>query len=120
MLCVFDIAPPYWTPTTLRAGYGHSVSSIFSPEGVFHRALAEMLAALRSDMELSQGSLAVELGIDQAAVSRVESGQRRLTVAETFAWFEALGIEPTEASERLVLLWQSHGSRPPGFWAEPK
>lgn len=77
-----------------------------------------MLAALRSDIELSQGALAVELGIDQAAVSRVESGQRRLTVVETFAWFEALGIDPVEASERLLGLWQSYGSRPPGFWEE--
>lgn len=103
----------------LRARYRHSVSSLFSPEGVFNRALADLLAKLRSDIELSQGSLAAELGIDQAAVSRVESGQRRLTVGETFAWFEALGVDPAEASERLLQLWESYGGRPPGFWVEP-
>ncbi|MDV2978186.1 UNVERIFIED_CONTAM: helix-turn-helix transcriptional regulator [Actinomycetes bacterium ARC8] len=94
------------------------MSSLFSSEGAFNRALAEMLAALRSDINVSQGALAVELGIDQAMVSRVESGQRRLTVTEVFAWFDALGVEPEESAERLLGLWQSLGSRPRGFWEE--
>jgi transcriptional regulator with XRE-family HTH domain len=68
------------------------------------------------DAHVSQGALSAELGIDQAAVSRVESGQRRLTVAETFAWFEALGLDLREMSERLLALWAEHGERPPSLW----
>jgi hypothetical protein len=66
--------------------------------------------------QVSQGALAVELGIDQAAVSRVESGQRRLTVGETFSWFEALGLDVAEMSAKLLELWADYGGRPPGFW----
>lgn len=78
-----------------------------------------MLADLRSKSHASQGTLAAELGIDQAAVSRVESGQRRLTVAEAFAWLEALGLTADESAVKLRDLWKAHGGRPPGFWNEP-
>lgn len=77
-----------------------------------------MLTDLRTQRHASQGTVAAELGIDQAAVSRVESGQRRLTVADTFAWLEALGLTPEESAVRLSTLWQTHGGRPPGFWNE--
>ncbi|TWH52643.1 putative transcriptional regulators [Rhodococcus rhodochrous J38] len=77
-----------------------------------------MLSELRNDRHASQGTLAGELGINQAAVSRVESGQRRLTVAEAFAWLEALGLDADESATRLRDLWQAHGGRPPGFWNE--
>jgi transcriptional regulator with XRE-family HTH domain len=78
-----------------------------------------MLADLRSNAQTSQGTLAAELGVDQAAVSRVESGQRRLTVGETFAWLEALGFTADESATRLRDLWQQNAGRPPGFWTEP-
>jgi transcriptional regulator with XRE-family HTH domain len=94
------------------------VSPSFTAEGDFHRALASLLANARLEAHLSQGSLAAELGIDQAAVSRVESGQRRLSVGETFAWFEALGFTLNETTDSLSQLWRSHGGRPPGFWTE--
>ncbi|WP_090040370.1 helix-turn-helix transcriptional regulator [Leifsonia sp. CL147] len=94
------------------------MSSSFTAEGDFHRALANLLASSRLDAHLSQGSLAAELGIDQAAVSRVESGHRRLTVGETFAWFEALGFTIDDTSDTLAELWRTHGGRPPGFWTE--
>lgn len=77
-----------------------------------------MVAEIRNNSRASQGTLAAELGIDQAAVSRVESGQRRLSVAETFAWLEALGLTAEESATRLRDLWQDHGGRPPGFWNE--
>jgi transcriptional regulator with XRE-family HTH domain len=78
-----------------------------------------MLADLRSEAHTSQGTLAAELGVDQAAVSRVESGQRRLTVGETFAWLEALGFSADESATRLSELWRQNAGRPPGFWMEP-
>jgi len=94
------------------------VSPSFATEGDFHRALATLLADLRSEMQVSQATLASELGIDQAAVSRVESGHRRLTVGETFAWFEALGFTIEETTDKLGYLWAAHAGRPPGFWTE--
>jgi len=92
------------------------VSSSGGAEGDFHRALAALLSDLRAESHVSQATLASELGIDQAAVSRVESGQRRLTVSETFAWLEALGLDVDESALRLRDLWKLHGGRPPGFW----
>ncbi|NGN85585.1 helix-turn-helix domain-containing protein [Arthrobacter silviterrae] len=91
----------------------------YSREVEFHRALAQLLCDLRIEAHVSQGALSAELGIDQAAVSRVESGQRRLTVAETFSWFEALGLDLGGMSDRLLALWAEHGERPPSLWTEP-
>jgi hypothetical protein len=49
----------------------------------------------------------------------VESGQHRLTVEETFAWFEALGLDVPEMAGKLADLWMQYGGRPPGFWMAP-
>lgn len=84
----------------------------------FNQALAETLARLRRERHSSQGTLAAELNIDQAAVSRVESGRRHLSVAEAFAWLEALGHSPDESAKILHGLWLTHGRRPPGFWED--
>lgn len=94
------------------------MSSTTATGGDFHRALAQALAQLRTQRHTSQGTLAAELGIDQAAVSRVESAQRRLTVAEAFAWLEALGLDADESAVILRDLWRTHAGRPPGFWNE--
>ncbi|PRA00200.1 transcriptional regulator [Arthrobacter sp. MYb224] len=94
------------------------MSSGTSAESDFHRALAELLAQLRNERHTSQGTLAAELGLDQAAVSRVESGQRRLSVAEAFGWLEALGLDSDESAIKLRDLWREFGGRPPGFWNE--
>lgn len=94
------------------------MSPSFAAEGDFHRALTNALAQKRADAAVSQGTLAAELGIDQAAVSRVEANQRRLTAGETFAWLEALGLTAEESAALLQHLWEQHGSRPAGFWDE--
>ena len=85
------------------------MSALPASQTGFHHALACELAELRRGCHTSQGTLAGELGVDQASVSRVESGQRRLTVAEAFAWFEALGIPPSETARRLQRLWEMYG-----------
>jgi len=104
--------------TSCTISFG-SMSPSYGNETDFHRALALLLAELRLNASVSQGTLATELGIDQAAVSRVESGQRRLTVEETFAWFEALGLDVPEMAGKLADLWMQYGGRPPGFWMAP-
>lgn len=94
------------------------MSAGFGTESEFQLALSSMLSDLRLKSQASQGTLAAELGIDQAAVSRVESGQRRLAVAEVFAWLEALGLSAEESASLLSDLWKAHGKRPPSFWIE--
>lgn len=94
------------------------MSSSHSPEIGFHRALTQLLCELRIEAHLSQGALAAELGLDQAAVSRVESGQRRLTVWEIFSWFEALGLDVSLMSQKLASLWIEFAERPPSLWTD--
>lgn len=89
----------------------------FRDDKRFHYALAATLTELRSRRGITQGTVAAELGIDQAAVSRVESGARRLTVGEAFAWLEALGLNSKESANKLSEIWAVYGSRPPGFWS---
>jgi transcriptional regulator with XRE-family HTH domain len=54
--------------------------------------IGQILAKLREQSGVSQGALALELGHHQSYLSRLESGTRRLTVAELLRWASALGI----------------------------
>jgi transcriptional regulator with XRE-family HTH domain len=85
-------------------------------EAQFTRALARVLRDIRIESGMSQEALAAELGLDQAAVSRVESGQRRLTVSELLIWAEALGREPRELATRAADLWSEMAARPGTLW----
>ena len=71
----------------------------------------EFLKLLRSSRErrrLRQADLAQRLGRDQATVSKVESGMRRLDVIELRAWLHALDVDflafMAELNESLALL----------------
>ncbi len=71
----------------------------------------EFLKLLRSRRErqrLRQADLAQRLGRDQATVSKVESGTRRLDVIELRAWLHALDVDflafMEELNESLGLL----------------
>lgn len=54
-------------------------------------SIAERIAARRRERGLSQRALADLLGLDQSAVSRIESGDRRVSVEELSRIAEALG-----------------------------
>lgn len=58
----------------------------------FDVALGRLLARLREEGGLSQEALAASLGRDQPLVSKVERGQRRVSVADLLAWLDALGV----------------------------
>ena len=64
--------------------------SIHSAE---NRLLLGMLKRSRRARGLRQRDLGVSLGRDQAFVSKVESGERRLDVIELRSWLEAMGVE---------------------------
>jgi transcriptional regulator with XRE-family HTH domain len=88
-------------------------------EAQFTRALAALLRDVRVDTGMSQGSLAAELGLDQAAVSRVESGHRRLSVSELFDWADALGHDPRELAAKAADLWAELAAPPGSLWDGP-
>lgn len=69
------------------------------------RRIAELAASLRDRRGISQTALAEELGHDQSFVSKVEHGQRRITVAELLRWAEALGTPFSELSRELQIVW---------------
>ena len=71
--------------------------------------LAAWLCALRERQGLSQEALADRLGVDQSVVSRVEHGQRRVSVPELFAWAEALNVKWPELSAGMRDLWGPPG-----------
>jgi len=85
-------------------------------EAQFTRALAELLRDIRVESGISQEALAAELGLDQAAVSRVESGQRRLSVRDLLIWAEALGRDPRELAISAADLWSEMAARPGTLW----
>lgn len=65
----------------------------------------EMIARLRAarrSREISQSKLAEVLGVNQAFVSKVETGERRLDTIEYARWCRALGI-PLETAIPDVL-----------------
>lgn len=58
--------------------------------------LGAWVASQRERVGLSQQRLAEQLGLDQAAVSRIEGGHRRLMVEELVKVAEVLDIAPDE------------------------
>jgi transcriptional regulator with XRE-family HTH domain len=69
------------------------------------RSLAELAARLRERRSVSQAALAEELGHDQSFVSKIEHGQRRITVAELLQWAAALGTPFSELTRELRTVW---------------
>jgi len=55
--------------------------------------LLDLLRSRRESLRLRQTDLATRLGRDQATVSKVESGERRLDVIELRAWLGALEMD---------------------------
>jgi ribosome-binding protein aMBF1 (putative translation factor) len=73
--------PPDWPNTAMD-------KSLYSDE---HRVLLTLLRRHRQQRRLRQVDLANLIGRDQALVSKVESGDRRLDLVELRAWLRALG-----------------------------
>ena len=71
-------------------------------------AIAGYLAGLRRARGVSQEALGAELGRDQSFVSKIEHGQRRVTVSEALLWAAALGATFEELCAGLAPLWARH------------
>lgn len=72
----------------------------------FNEALAQVLQAHRTSCGLTQEALASELRWDQATISRIENGRRRVEVAELFAWLEATNADVAAVATDLDRRWR--------------
>jgi transcriptional regulator with XRE-family HTH domain len=57
-----------------------------------HPDLGRRIAQLRAAADTSQRELAAAIGLDQSAVARIETGQRRVDAAEAVAIADYLGV----------------------------
>lgn len=70
------------------------------PRSAFSEPYAKMLAnliTLRKERGVSQAELGSRIGKEQAFISRIERGERRIDVVEFYALAQALGVAPAEA-----------------------
>ena len=74
---------------------------IKSLHSVRYKAFLTLLGEARIRSGLTQRQVASKLKITQSAVSKVESGERRLDVVELHAWCEALGESFTGLTKTL-------------------
>ena len=61
-----------------------------------------MLISARHEAGLSQRELAAKLGVVKSTIDRVETGERRLDLAELFVWADALNIRPETIVRRIA------------------
>ena len=67
-----------------------------------HRRVMAVLAAIRTEAEVTQRELARRLDRAHSYVSRIEKGDRRLDVPEMIQWCEVLGADPVNVMKRIV------------------
>lgn len=75
------------------------------PKTIFegdHTALVRVLTEARQASGLRQVDVAAQIGRDQAFVSLIEKGQRRVDVIEFIRLSRALGHDPQELFSELV------------------
>ena len=73
--------------------------TIRSPQ---HRALLDLLVAVRKAAQLTQVAVAERRGRPQSYVAKVENGERRLDVVEFVALVRALDGEPKDVFAALL------------------
>lgn len=76
-----------------------SAKTLYAPD---YEAIVALVRAARQEAGLTQAELAARLGRPQAYVSRVETGERRLDVAEWLRWLRAAGADPVTFLVRLA------------------
>ncbi len=69
-----------------------------------HEALRDILIERRQRAKLTQTELAERLGRNQRYVSRIETGEHRVTVVDLVELAEALGFDAMAVVRRIVNL----------------
>jgi transcriptional regulator with XRE-family HTH domain len=75
-------------------------------QALIYRKVPPFLRAMREHKELTQRALAERIGKTQWWVARIETGSRRVDIAEFIEWCAGCGVAATTA---LTELMQSHG-----------
>lgn len=71
---------------------GYGIMKKASPDLQMIHRIGEMVRAARRHRGMNQVLVAPKLGLDQSALSRVESGKQMLTASQWFAFCELVGI----------------------------
>jgi transcriptional regulator with XRE-family HTH domain len=66
------------------------------------KIFCEHIRSLREKAGMTQRNLAEALGREHGMVARIELGERRVDIIETFDVFEALGVDPAEETLELM------------------
>jgi transcriptional regulator with XRE-family HTH domain len=67
---------------------------------ISHEHLGEVIAVLRHEVGMTQGELGRATGLGQTAVSRIESGQRKVDTLELVDIASALAVDVAAVVER--------------------
>lgn len=67
-----------------------------------HQKLAAWLKACRQERELSIRDLGAKLGLHHSIVGKIETGERRLDVAEYIDYCKALDTNPVDGIKYLM------------------
>ena len=68
-----------------------------------NKVVGKVLADIRRERNITQVDLAHRMGNTQSAVSKLESGQTRVTVAESLLMCAAMGEEPGDFINRVYI-----------------
>ena len=58
------------------------------------REVGQAIVALRDEFRVSQGRVADAIGVDQSTISRIEAGERAMSVRELTAVAAFFGVDP--------------------------
>ncbi len=67
-----------------------------------HEELRRLLKERRERAKISQAELAHRLHVSQRTISKIETGEKRVTVVELIELGEALGFDPRAAVARVM------------------
>ena len=87
------------------------------------KTLTQLIAEQRELQGLTQAQLAVLAGINQAHISRIESGKSKPTIPTVFRICKALGVDPILLADLLAAEFRqyaaTHFTNPPGSSPDP-
>jgi transcriptional regulator with XRE-family HTH domain len=69
------------------------VKKKIDPDSDYAKAIGRYLQRIRKTQDLNQTTLAPLLGLDQSALSRVESGYQQLTAVQLFVFCDTLQVK---------------------------
>jgi transcriptional regulator with XRE-family HTH domain len=74
------------------------------PDQIIIMRIGKLLQASRKHLGLNQTAVAPQLGLDQSALSRVESGKQMLTASQWFTFCNLAGISPDALTYGVIEL----------------